>query len=190
MKARGQTVLIAVATAIALLIAPGAPAATVTIAELAAGDQSPPVPTVDSVFPPSGSSKGGTKVTIRGHGFTGATAVRFGALPATRLTVISDSSIRAVSPHERSGVTVDITVTAPGGQSAPTLEDQFTYIDVCVVPNLSGKKRKAARRALKKAHCRLGKVSPKGQKTGRVKHQSRKQGMVLPAGTKVNIRLG
>jgi hypothetical protein len=47
---------------------------------------------------------------------------------------------------------------------------------------------KAAKKALKKAHCRLGKV--KGAKTGRAKHQSRKRGTVLPAGTKVKITLG
>lgn len=59
----------------------------------------------------------------------------------------------------------------------------------CVVPKLKGKKLKAAKKALKAADCRLGRVRPKGQKTGKVKKQSPKPGKVLPAGSKVNVRL-
>jgi beta-lactam-binding protein with PASTA domain len=55
------------------------------------------------------------------------------------------------------------------------------------VPKLKGKTLKAAKKALKNAHCGLGTVT--GPKTGTVKHQSRKRGKTLPAGTKVNITL-
>src|SRR6202034_88629 len=40
-------------------------------------------PVVTAVAPNSGSHLGGTAVTIRGGGFTGATAVDFGATPVT-----------------------------------------------------------------------------------------------------------
>ncbi len=68
--------------------------------------------------------------------------------------------------------------------------DRFTFVKRCVVPKLKGKKLKAAKKALKKAHCSLGKVKPQGTKTGKVKKQKPKGGAVLPAGSKVNIKLG
>ncbi|WP_239696736.1 MULTISPECIES: IPT/TIG domain-containing protein, partial [unclassified Streptomyces] len=42
-----------------------------------------PAPVLSSVSPVSGPSAGGTTVTLTGTGFTGATAVRFGATPAS-----------------------------------------------------------------------------------------------------------
>jgi beta-lactam-binding protein with PASTA domain len=70
-----------------------------------------------------------------------------------------------------------------------TSASRFTFDKVCIVPKLKGKKLKGAKKALQKADCRLGKVRPKGQTTGKVKHQSRKVGKVLPAASKVNITL-
>jgi hypothetical protein len=125
-------------------------------------------------------------VTITGHDFAGATAVSFGGRPAKRFTVDSDTSVTAVSAAHAVG-TVDVRVTTPGGQSPATAADRFTFTQVCVVPKLKGKTLKKARKALKKAHCSLGKAS--GPTTGRVKQQSRKRGKILPAGTKVNITL-
>ena len=40
--------------------------------------------------------------------------------------------------------------------------DRFEY-EACVVPKLKGKTLKAARKALKKADCKLGKVKGKGK---------------------------
>jgi beta-lactam-binding protein with PASTA domain len=133
-------------------------------------------------------------VTIAGQDFTGASGVSFGGKPARSVTVNSDNSITAVSPSAPRG-TVDITVSTVAGQSLATAADRFTFIApatrvACFVPQLKGKKLNAAGEALKKAHCRLGHVAPKGQTTGRVKQQSRKPGTILPAGTKINITLG
>jgi len=86
----------------------------------------PVAPTVTGVSPSSGSTAGGTSVTITGTGFTGATAVDFGTTAATSETVNSATSITAVSPAESAG-TVDVTVTGPGGTSATSSADQFTY---------------------------------------------------------------
>src|SRR5207244_460760 len=101
-----------------------------------------------------------------GHDLSGATGVSFGSKPAATFPIVSDGEITAVSPPGAVG-TVHVRVATPGGQSAGTAADQFTYT-ACVVPKLKGKRLKAARRALRKADCRLGKVSPTGQRTGKV----------------------
>jgi len=87
---------------------------------------SAPAPAVTAVTPNSGPSTGGTVVTITGTGFAGATAVMFGANPATNLT-ISDTAITATAPAGAVGP-VDITVTTPAGTSATSPADQFTYL--------------------------------------------------------------
>jgi IPT/TIG domain-containing protein len=82
-------------------------------------------PTVTGIAPTSGSSSGGTVVTITGCGFTGATSVHFGANAATGVTVTNDSTVMATSPAGAGTVHVD--VTTPAGTSAHTAADQFTY---------------------------------------------------------------
>ncbi|MFR9750049.1 IPT/TIG domain-containing protein [Nocardia sp. 004] len=57
-----------------------------------------PVPTITTLFPTSGPEAGGTVVIITGTGFTGATAVTFGAAPAAGFTVDSDTQITATAP--------------------------------------------------------------------------------------------
>lgn len=84
-------------------------------------------PTVTKVEPNHGSPSGGSTVTITGAGFTGATAVKFGATNAASFTVNSATSITAVSPKARGSKTVDVTVTTPAGTSPTIAADQFTY---------------------------------------------------------------
>ncbi len=84
-------------------------------------------PTVTSISPNSGSTLGGAVVTISGTGFTGATAVKFGATAATGITVVSATQITATAPAGSAGA-VDVTVTTPGGTSATSVGDQFIYI--------------------------------------------------------------
>ena len=62
-----------------------------------------PAPAVTSVSPTSGSTDGGTVVTITGTDFTGATAVDFGSDAATAYTVNSSTSITATTPAECGG---------------------------------------------------------------------------------------
>jgi hypothetical protein len=62
----------------------------------------------------------------------------------------------------------------------------------CVVPKLGGKKLKAAKRTIRAANCKAGKVSKsKGTtaQTGRVKSQGPKPGKILAPGAKIDIRL-
>jgi hypothetical protein len=157
-------------------------------AELAFNADVVPRPVVDLLGTTSGSLSGGSPVAIGGHDLSGATDVRFGGA-AAGFTAVSDSLIDAVSPPGGAGA-VDITVTTPGGTSAAVAADRFTYAappaaTACVVPRLKGRKLEAARRALKRAGCKLGKV--KGR--GRVMSQSPKQGKVKAPGTKVNVTL-
>jgi len=77
-----------------------------------------PVPTVTSLSPTNGPAAGGTSVTITGSGFSGATAVNFGADPATGFTINNATQITATAPAGTGGSTVDVTVTTPAGTSS------------------------------------------------------------------------
>jgi hypothetical protein len=82
-------------------------------------------PTVTGMQPSSGTTVGGTSVTISGTSLDGATAVRFGTSEASSFKVQSSSTITAVSPPG-TGV-VDVTVTTGAGTSATGAADQYLY---------------------------------------------------------------
>jgi cyclophilin family peptidyl-prolyl cis-trans isomerase len=82
-------------------------------------------PTVTGIAPSSGPAAGGTQVVITGTGFTGASVVDFGNQAASSFTLNSATQITAVSPQSTG--TVDVTVTTPGGTSATSSSDKFTY---------------------------------------------------------------
>ncbi|MGO9499742.1 MAG: IPT/TIG domain-containing protein [Solirubrobacteraceae bacterium] len=84
-----------------------------------------PSPAVTGVSPSAGPAAGGTSVTITGSYFTNATAVDFGAAPATSFTVDSDSQITANAPAGTG--TVDVTVASLGGTSTTSSSDEYTY---------------------------------------------------------------
>ncbi len=96
-----------------------------------------PTPTVTGVSPSSGSTVGGTSVTLTGTNFTGATMVDFGGVAATSFTVNSATSITAVSPAGSAGVVADVFVTNPSASSTTSLADQFTYIAPAVANAVS-----------------------------------------------------
>jgi hypothetical protein len=85
-----------------------------------------PVPTVSSVAPSSGSTAGGTAVTITGTNFAAGATVNFGSTAATDVTVVNSTTITATTPAGGAGA-VTVTVTDPGGQSG-SLASAFTYI--------------------------------------------------------------
>jgi len=80
-------------------------------------------PTVVSLSPVTGSTAGGTVVTITGSGFTGATGVTFDGDAGTSFTVVSDTEITVSTPAHAAGA-VEVTVVHPGGASTPAT---FTY---------------------------------------------------------------
>jgi plastocyanin len=87
----------------------------------------PALPMIKKLSPKKGPASANTSVMITGSGFTGATAVQFGAMAAVKFTVNSDTSITAQSPAESAG-TVDVRVTGPGGTSAITKRDHFKFV--------------------------------------------------------------
>ncbi|MGY2011691.1 beta strand repeat-containing protein, partial [Nocardia gipuzkoensis] len=93
-----------------------------------------PIPTVAGAVPSSGPEIGGTTVVLTGTNLTGATAVTFGATPATSFTVDSATQITAVAPAGTG--TVQATVTTVGGTSTGVT---YTYVPTpaltTVVPN-------------------------------------------------------
>jgi hypothetical protein len=86
-------------------------------------------PTVTSLDQSSGSTAGGTQVTIHGQGFSGAAGqlqVRFGTTLSSPPTILSDTVLVAIAPPHAAG-TVHIAVQTPYGTSPATSADQFTF---------------------------------------------------------------
>ncbi len=89
-------------------------------------------PSVTGLSPASGSTAGGTVVTITGTGLAGATGVRFGAAPAA-ITADAATQITVTSPPGTG--TVIITVTTPAGTAQVTAADRYTYISGLSTPS-------------------------------------------------------
>jgi len=85
------------------------------------------VPTVTALDPASGPLAGGSVVSITGTDLTGATSVKFGATSATPFAVLSATQVVAVSPAG-TGL-AHVTVVTPGGTSATSGVDLFSYSD-------------------------------------------------------------
>jgi hypothetical protein len=84
-------------------------------------------PTIQSVSPGAGATTGGTRVTIAGQGFTGATSVTFGGTSAG-FTLDSATEISAIAPTGPSGGgTVPVVVTATAGATPADPAADFTY---------------------------------------------------------------
>ncbi len=84
-------------------------------------------PTIQSVSPGAGATTGGTRVTIAGQGFSGASSVTFGGSPAG-FSVDSPTEISAIAPSGPSGGgTVSVAVTASAGTTPSDPAADFTY---------------------------------------------------------------
>jgi len=131
------------ATAISVTTPPGAAGAADVVVNTADGTTTDAggftyvaAPTITSVTPSNGPTSCSTVVTITGTGFTGATAVDFGTNPAASFTVDSPTQITAATPAGPAG-TFHTTVTTPGGTSATSAADQFTYLSGTPVVSVS-----------------------------------------------------
>jgi hypothetical protein len=103
---------------------------TGTSADSAIFSYSAVAPTATSVGPNSGSTAGGTGITVTGSGFVTGAIVNFTeesggsavspsvVVTAPDVTVVSDSIITAVSPAVTAGTNYFVTVTTPTGTSA------------------------------------------------------------------------
>jgi IPT/TIG domain len=101
-------------------------------------------PVISSVFPASGAPAGGNRVTIAGSYFDGATGVTFGSNAASSFTVDSANQITAVVPASPVGP-VDVRVVGPGGTSAISAADKYTFAALPVRPVLTRVRQSASR---------------------------------------------
>jgi len=148
-----------------------------------------PPPAISGISPASGSVKGAS-VVIAGSNFAHVSGVSFGSMPAAAITVDSEGQITATAPAVSAIASVPVTVTTAAGTA--TSPQPFTY-EGCVVPKLVGKKLKAAKKKIRKADCKLGKIKKRGDataKTGKIVKQKPKPGKLLAPGAKLSIVLG
>jgi phosphatidylinositol-3-phosphatase len=84
-----------------------------------------PPPTITGITPNSGTTNGGTSVTIDGNRFLPGAAVTIGGAAATNIAVANSTTITASTPAHAPG-TSNVVVTNTDGQSA-VLTNGFTY---------------------------------------------------------------
>jgi len=88
-------------------------------------------PTLVSVAPTTGPTAGGTLITLTGTNLLGATSVTVGGVAVTSVTVVSSSTVTAVTPAGTVGAKT-VAVTTPGGTAS--LASGFTYATGVVPP--------------------------------------------------------
>jgi hypothetical protein len=99
-------------------------------------------PLTSSLNLTSGPTAGGTQVTITGRNFSGAAGqlqVRFGATPASSLTIVSDTTLLVSTPAHAAG-TVDVVVQTPYGTSTTSPAMRFTYQTVAAQTQVVGRR--------------------------------------------------
>jgi alpha-tubulin suppressor-like RCC1 family protein len=103
-------------------------------------------PGISRVTPNHGPPSGGTKVTITGSSFTGATEVHFGLTEAARFKVESETKITAISPAFTGGdASMPVFVTSPGGTNEYECgEEQVGFIYEPIVTSVEPKSGPAA----------------------------------------------
>ena len=84
-------------------------------------------PTITTITPGTGTSLGGTTVTITGTNFVGTPSVKFGTASATSVTLVNGTTITAVSPAGTPGPTA---ISVIVGSQTATKSAAFTYNDV------------------------------------------------------------
>ena len=94
-----------------------------------------PAPTVTSISPTSGTTAGGTAVSITGTGFLAGATVKLGGTSATGVTVVNSTTITATTPAHAAGA-VNVVVTNSDAQSG-TLTNGYTYTSSNPAPTVS-----------------------------------------------------
>jgi hypothetical protein len=94
-----------------------------------------PAPTVTSSTPNTGTTAGGTAITIKGTGFLTGATVSLGGTAATGVTVVSSTSITTITPAHAAGA-VTISVTNTDAQNG-SLTNGFTYTAANPAPTVT-----------------------------------------------------
>lgn len=84
-------------------------------------------PTITAEKANSGPAAGSTRVSVTGSNFLHVTAVTFGGVAGTGLTVASSKSLSVTAPPHAAGQ-VDVKVTTSYGSSAAVSADKFTFV--------------------------------------------------------------
>ena len=95
-----------------------------------------PAPTVSGISPNTGTTAGGTAVTITGTGFLAGATVSIGGTAATGVNVASSTSITATTPAHAAGA-VSVVVTNTDNQTG-TFSNGYTYTTSNPAPTVSG----------------------------------------------------
>lgn len=111
--------------------APGALRNDTTILPKSGGPAA--APTVSAIAPTSGTTAGGTSVTITGTGFVSGATVTLGGTAATAVTVVNSTSVTATTPAHAAGA-VSVVVRNPDAQFG-TLPNGFTYTSSNTLPS-------------------------------------------------------
>ena len=96
--------------------------------------QKPGPPTFSSVTPTSGSTAGGTFVTITGTNLIGTTSATFGGSAASGLSVVNATTITATTTSH-AAQTIDVVVVTPSGTATGT--GAYTYVGIPTVTGVS-----------------------------------------------------
>ena len=97
----------------------------IRLAAIPADNDVRPGPSIASVSPASGTTAGGTGITITGTGFLGATGATIGGTACTGFLVTAPGTITCLTPAKGAG-TYDVVVQTPRGN--PVLTAGFTYV--------------------------------------------------------------
>jgi PKD repeat protein len=127
----------------------------------------PLLPSLTSISPSSGSKAGGTTVTISGVNLPLDSAVAFGGVAATNVSVsAAANAITATTPAHAPGA-VDVTVTGTGISGTLTLAGAFTYVDQPPVANLAATPTTTLASQLTVTFTTAGSMDPDGTLTSR-----------------------
>lgn len=110
------------------------------------------------------------------------------ALAASKTLVVGTPTPVATATPTASPTVTPTASIGPTPTVSPTASPTPTPV-TCVVPKLKGKTVAKARKALKKAHCKLGKVSKPRGHGRKIGKQSKQAKTVLPSGSTVKVTL-
>lgn len=156
-----------------------------------------PIGPFDSLYAPDAPAVNGVAIHVDTPGFDpgGHPSRLLDTVPETPTFDDAPLAVGRQFRDFRTGVTVETLAVAPGG--ATVRIDGFPIVDPpppprprCKVPNLRRKKAKAAKKAVRRGECELGKVKRRHSRKvpkGKVVSQKPKAGKQVAAGTKVTI---
>ncbi len=85
-------------------------------------------PAITAISPDAGLTAGGTTVTMTGSNFKAGMTVNFGPVPSKTVTVISPTTLTAISPAGSSTGKVNIVVASGSETSLTSAASQFGYL--------------------------------------------------------------